>query len=65
MSEYRMSVRIDEAGQNYAAAAIDLGYFLAILLKPRIAKRIFGAASRDDLSANTEYSGIADDSKFG
>jgi hypothetical protein len=65
MGEYRMSVRIDEAGQNYAAAAIGLLYFLAILLKPRIAQRVFGAANRDDLSANAEYSSIANDSEFG
>jgi hypothetical protein len=64
MGEYRMSVRIDEAGQNYAAAAVNLGYFPMILLKPRIAKRIFGAANRDDLSANAEYGSIANDSEF-
>ena len=60
-----MSMRIDEAGQDHASAAVDLRDSLAILLQPRIAQRIFCGANRDDLSPKTEHRSVLNDSEFG
>src|SRR5580658_7149944 len=65
MRENRMRMRIDEAGQDHASVAIDLGNLLAILLEPRIAKRVLRRAHRNNLAAQTEHRSIMNDSKFG
>ena len=59
-----MSVRIDEAGKDYFARAIDLGDFLAILLEPGIAQGVFGRADGNDLPAEAQDRAIFDDAEF-
>jgi len=62
--EDRMSVRVDESGDDDFAGAIDLSDLLAVLLDPRIAKGLFGRADGDDLPADGKNSCIFDDAKF-
>ena len=65
MREYRMSMGIDEAGQDDAPAAIDLADLLPILFQPRIAESVFRRADRNDLPAQTEHGSVFDHPKFG
>jgi hypothetical protein len=58
-------MRIDDPGQNHAAAAIDFNNLLAILPEPRIAQRVFRSANRDDLAAKAEHGTVLDNSEFG
>jgi hypothetical protein len=59
-----MGVRIDKSRQNYLACAIDLDQLLTVFLHPGIAERIFRLSDGNDLSAETNYRSISDDSKF-
>jgi len=58
-------VRIDKPRQDNFARAVDLGNFLAILLQPGIAQRIFRGADGDDLTAEAQDRAIFDDAEFG
>ena len=58
MRKYRMRVRIDKTRQDDATAAVDLDDFLAILLQPRIAQRVFGAADGNNLAADAENGSV-------
>jgi len=55
---------IDEAGKHDASTAIDLDDLLAILRQPRIAKRVFRSARRNNLPAQAEHRRVRNDSKF-
>jgi hypothetical protein len=59
-----MRVRIDEAGKNDFARAVDLDNFFSVLLEPGIAKGIFGRANRDNLSSDAKHRAVFDDAQF-
>ena len=44
-------MRIYESGQNYFAGAVNFDDFLAVLLQPGIAQRVFGLAGGNDFAA--------------
>src|SRR5208282_4916857 len=48
-----------------ASAAIDLDDPLPIFLEPRIAKRVFRTADRDDLPSKAKHGGVLNNSKLG
>jgi hypothetical protein len=57
-------MRIDKAGEDDFAGAVDLGNTLSIFLNPGIALRVFCGAHRNYLAAMAEHGSVWNDAEF-